>query len=126
MSRPQQWLSILAAAVLLAAAQVLLKTGMQTFSPRALGARSLLQLIVHIATTPIVLLGYVIGFGAGLFWLLVLARLDLSIALPILTGLYFTLMLVCTQVLLGERVSPRRWLGSLIILIGIALMSTAG
>jgi undecaprenyl phosphate-alpha-L-ara4N flippase subunit ArnE len=60
--------------------------------------------------------------GAGLLlWLLVLQRLDVGIAYPML-GLNFVLITLCGRFLFKESVDGRHWLGVLLILIGVVLL----
>ena len=62
------------------------------------------------------------AMGLGLFaWLLALSNLDVSRAYPIL-GSSFAVTAVLSVVLLGERLSVRRWVGVVLITIGAAIM----
>lgn len=55
-------------------------------------------------------------------WLYVLSCLELSVAVPLLAGTYiFNALLAPWQ--LGESVSPRRWLGTLVLTLGVVLVS---
>ena len=46
-----------------------------------------------------------------------------SHASPTLTGIYFVLLLFASTVVLQEQVSPLRWGGTLLIVLGILLIS---
>ena len=84
------------------------------------GGASWLQLL----TLPRLLLG---GSGLSLvavafvFWLLCLARLDLSYAYPIASAsvLFVTLF---SALFLHEVVTPRTWLGTVLVIVGVALI----
>ncbi|MGB5599550.1 MAG: EamA family transporter [Thiothrix litoralis] len=60
--------------------------------------------------------------GTGLLlWLVVLRRLELSIAYPMLSMGYVVVMLAARQ-LFHETIPPRRWLGTAFIMAGISLL----
>ena len=61
---------------------------------------------------------------ATMLWVLVLGRTPLSKAYPFY-GLTFLMVPLLARIFLGETVSPRVWLGSLLIICGI-LVSTSG
>jgi drug/metabolite transporter (DMT)-like permease len=50
-----------------------------------------------------------------------LSRAELSIVLPI-TALTYVFSSVLAKILLHEEVSPMRWLGTLIIMVGVAIV----
>ncbi|MCK4412186.1 MAG: EamA family transporter [Candidatus Eisenbacteria sp.] len=56
------------------------------------------------------------------FWFAAISRVDLSWAYPLLATGYI-LMLLFSAIILGEHVSPLRWLGAVVIVIGVALVS---
>jgi len=61
--------------------------------------------------------------GAGfLGWLQALARLDLSYAYPIACASVLVVA-VLSWLVLGEPLSPRAWLGTVLVLTGIALLA---
>ena len=62
-----------------------------------------------------------LGLGM-LFWLAVLARMEVSQAYPYL-GLGYVLVLLVSHFQLGEHISRARWTGVLLIVAGIAVLS---
>jgi multidrug transporter EmrE-like cation transporter len=58
--------------------------------------------------------------------LVILSRVDLSYAVPLMTGIYFLLLLLTSTLVLRESVTPAHWLGTLLILAGIALTTRSG
>jgi len=68
------------------------------------------------------LLLIVAGF---VLWTLCLARLDLSYAYPIASG-SILLVALLSVALLGESMSPRMWLGALLIVAGVLLLTPRG
>jgi drug/metabolite transporter (DMT)-like permease len=61
----------------------------------------------------------VLGFAA---WILCLSRLELSYAYPIACTSVL-LVAVLAALVLGEAFTPRMWLGTALILIGVALLT---
>jgi drug/metabolite transporter (DMT)-like permease len=111
---------LLAAVLLLAAGQVFQKRGAVRHLAAARGAEGWRRAL----TSPE--LGAAIAcLAAGTaVWLAVLYRMDVSKAFPILSA-SAVLVLVASRVLLGERVSPRRWGGAILVAIGVALVAAS-
>lgn len=60
--------------------------------------------------------------GTGLLlWLAVLGKLELSIAYPMLS-LGYVLVMLAAKFIFNEQIPFRRWLGALIIVLGITLL----
>jgi len=77
---------------------------------------------VQVFTTPYIWLGILL---LGIFFGLYLAALswaDLSFVLPVTAFGYVMNALMAWQ-LLGERISPVRWLGTLVIFFGVAVVA---
>jgi uncharacterized membrane protein len=56
------------------------------------------------------------------FWFAAISRVELSWAYPLLaTG--YVLMLLFSALILGEQISPLRWIGAVVIVIGVILVS---
>lgn len=73
---------------------------------------------------PRVLAGVGIYALEFLFWFAVLARVDLSIAVP-LASLSYCGVLVASRLLLRETVSLQRWLGAALVTGGVAVILLA-
>lgn len=55
-------------------------------------------------------------------WLFVLSRLPLSVAFPI-AGLSYCGIAIGSRFILNERVSRQRWIGTIFIAVGVAIVS---
>ena len=64
---------------------------------------------------------YVVG---TLSWMLVLSRMDLSVAYP-LGGMAHIGVVLVSWLFLGETVRPQRWMGVLFIVIGLLLVANS-
>ncbi|MFN2524883.1 MAG: EamA family transporter [Actinomycetota bacterium] len=58
---------------------------------------------------------------SALFWLVVLSRVDLSLAYPFV-GLSYVVVVAFSKFFLNENVPGLRWLGVVVVAIGIALV----
>lgn len=79
---------------------------------------------LKVATTPLIWLGvvtYAIEIGA---WLFVLSRMPLSLAFPLASFSYCGIALA-SRFVLKEPVSRRRWLGTALIAVGVAIVGTS-
>ena len=100
--------------------ELFLKAGMNDIG--AFGFSNLIPTMGRILSHPRILIGFVsIGIGA-VFWLAALARVDLSWAYPLLS-LGYILVLVLSALFLGENVSSVRWVGVIVIVVGVILVS---
>jgi multidrug transporter EmrE-like cation transporter len=72
-------------------------------------------------TSPWIIVGFVLVFSAAVLWLRVISREPLSWAFPMLALGYLPL-LYTSQELLGEHVAPLRWIGTLVIILGVTLV----
>ena len=61
-------------------------------------------------------------FGiSALFWLVVLSRVNLSVAYPIV-GISYIIIVAFAKFFLNEHVPPMRWVGVTVIAVGIAII----
>jgi len=116
---PWQW-SALAAILLAASGHLLIKFGLisaaQTITDLSAAAR-----IIHYLLQPAVAVGLAI-YGLGtIFWISAVSRRDISFLYPI-TALNYVLVSVGGRFLFNEIVSPTRWLGIGVVVIGVALL----
>ncbi len=105
------------------AGQLCLKAGMERVG--RISAASLsrpLETSARVVTTPLVVLGLFFYALSAVFWLVVLSRVDLSFAYP-MVGLSYILVLLFSSIFLGEQVGFARWIGAVIICVGVALIA---
>ncbi len=69
-----------------------------------------------------VLLGFMLIFGGGLFWLGVISRVDFSFAYPLL-ALSYVISLIPAHFFLGEHVTLNRIIGACVIVIGVVIVT---
>jgi multidrug transporter EmrE-like cation transporter len=102
--------------------QLLVKRGMLQVgaspSHLALLPRFLLRAFTNIS----VIVGILCAILAAASWTVAISRLDLSVAYPFL-GLGLVLVLALSSVFFGETVPLSRWVGVLVVCIGLVIAS---
>lgn len=119
---PLTYALLLVAIALTVTGEVLLKLGMNTIGDEFAFTPAM---FIRTFTQWQVFLGFVLIFGGSLFWLYVISRFDLSFAYPILAFNYVAILLPA-WLLLGERVTPNKIIGSLIIVAGVIVVTWRG
>lgn len=108
--------------LLTAAAQILLKLGMSSSALQQAMSSGAGSVYVAAITSPLIWAGMAcFGASAGL-WLLVLGKLDVSLAYP-LTSLGIAVTTLTGIVLLGEAITPAKVIGVGLILLGVVTLS---
>nr|BAT30624.1 hypothetical protein [Aureimonas sp. AU4] len=79
------------------------------------------SLMCRVLGSPAILCGVLVYGAEFTAWLFVLSRLDLSEAFPIATLSYVGVVLA-SRFLLGEMIPPRRWIATVMIAAGAALV----
>ena len=87
-------------------------------APRAQGTGALLRRIIG---SPWIALGVATYAVEFVLWFAALSRAPLSFAYPI-AALSYAGVVLASRLVLRERVSARRWLGTAAIVIGVALV----
>ncbi len=100
------------------AAQVLLKTGMNEMA----GKRVDFGFFNQALTSWFILAGVVLSAAGFFFWLVILSRLDLSYSY-LIASLSFVLVLIASAVFFKEEISPLRWIGAALIILGVFLVT---
>lgn len=102
--------------------QLSMKRGMSRIGFISLDLSTLASNLLRMITAPLVLLGLSLYAISTIFWLMVLSRVDLSYAYPMISiGYVFILLL--SWIFLNEHISLVRVLGVLLICGGVLLIS---
>lgn len=106
-----------------AVAQLLLKLGMSSgVVKRAIDGGDLGSMMLTIGLNPLILGGLALYFFGAIVWLFVLSRLPLGVAYPFVAlGFVFTALLA--YFVLHESFSPATLLGTLLIIVGVVILS---
>jgi len=113
-------LLVIVAVCFSAAGELCLKSGMDQIG--ILTFSNLWPTLGRIVTNARIVTGFAsIGVGA-VFWLAVLSRVNLSWAYPMLS-LGYILVLLFSALVLREPVSALRWIGALVVVVGVFLIT---
>lgn len=113
---------ILLAIVINVAAQMLLKLGMQRIGYFAFSAENMWPVGLRIASNPYILGGFAFYVFSVLVWLMVLSRVDVSLAYP-LSSFGYVLVALAAYFLFGEQISALRMVGIFVVIFGVYLIS---
>lgn len=119
-------ITLLIAIILVSIGDLLLAQGMKKigavsdFQPAAL-----LRLGVKIFTNPTIIIGILCLASFFFLWLAILSWSELSFVLP-LTALSYVVTALLATLFLGETVSLLRWAGTILICLGVALVTKSG
>ena len=119
-------LIILVVTATAATAHILLKIGMNEVGE--INSDSIKTpgiLIKQLLSTPAVLAAIPVYAVSNIGWLIVLSKLNLSVAYPFLASLYIFIP-VLSMVFLSESLTLQHWTGILVIGIGIGVVLSAG
>jgi bacterial/archaeal transporter family protein len=83
---------------------------------------ALVAIGIQLLTNPWILLGVAFLLGALLLYLAAISRLDLSYVLP-MTALKYVLSACLAGLILGESITPLRWVGTALISGGVLLVA---
>jgi len=78
----------------------------------------------HLLSVEVVTSTLFLGVGL-IFWMLVLSRVELSVAYPLLS-INYVVILLGARYLFGEAIPIRRWIGVVFILAGISVLIRGG
>lgn len=105
---------------------ILLAKGMKEMGDiSAMNLRGILDAAFRALTTPKLIMGTAMLAVFFFLWLAVLSWEDLSVALP-MQALNYVLVAFLSQYFLGEVVSPLRWAGTVLVCIGVMLITKSG
>ncbi len=113
---------IMVGVLLNAAAQLLLKAGMNRIGHFEFSAANLVPIGWKVATNPPIVAGLTCYVVSVAVWLLALSRVDVSYAYPMLSAGYIV-NAIAAWYLFGEVLSPMKLAGIFVIILGVFLIS---
>lgn len=103
-------------------AQLLMKKGLNATGIDHVGFGNIAEFVARNAASPLVWLGVLVFILNFFVWIVILARVDLSIAMPVGSTCY-VFVPIAAMIFLHEHVSLLRWAGILLIVLGIHFVS---
>ncbi len=116
------FLLILLGVFLNASAQLLLKAGMDQVGHFAFSWANVWPIGLETGSNPFIIIGILCYIISVVVWLLVLSRVDVSIAYP-MVSIGYIVSAIAAYYLLGETITMQRILGILVILTGVYLVA---
>ena len=111
----------IACTLLMATGQIVIKTGLTRIGGLSAG-RDFWSSIISFISNPFVILGISLYLISAVTWIWVVSQRPLSYIYPFL-ALSYVFALVGSKVFLHEDIHPLRWIGVVVIVIGIYLIS---
>jgi multidrug transporter EmrE-like cation transporter len=105
-----------------AGAQLLLKAGIAKVGQFNFTLPNILPVTMQVAANPYIILGLTFYVVSVVLWLMVLSRVDVSMAYPMLS-LGYVMNAIAAYYLFGENLSLTRIIGILVILGGVYLIA---
>ncbi len=101
--------------------QVFLKYGIQKIGTINIKtAANIIQSYSKILLDPRIIIGLLFYAASALLWLFLISKTELSYVYPFM-GIAFILITIASRFVFAESVSFYRWLGSIIIFVGITI-----
>ena len=101
--------------------QFVIKTGVNKIG-RISFSESFIPTIFRALTNWVIISGFALYFVSAVLWITILSRTQLSWAFPILSLSYVITVLI-SPLLLNEAFSAQRLIGTLVIIVGVYLVS---
>lgn len=118
-------LFIIASVSLSAFAQIVLKMGMSNAKVQndLMIAGNILEKLFIALTNVYVISGISMYVFSMILWLVVLAKIDVSVAYPFV-GLGFIITMILGFLLLGEQITAMRVMGTILVVCGVLMVSS--
>ena len=117
-------LFLFASMICTTASHVMIKSLVDEVGKKGLGFDTLLELLAGARIVRSVSAGVLLVAGF-LLWVMCLSRLSLSYAYPV-ASTSVLLIAIFSVTTLGETITPKMWVGTALILVGVVLLRPAG
>ena len=105
---------------------LLLKAGMMNVGSVAETQLSVIQYITKTLSQPTILVGIVLYIASFVMWLALLSMMEISTVYPIFVSAAFLLVMAGSAVWFNENVNALRVIGTLVVALGIFMVSRSG
>ncbi len=105
--------------------QLCLKSSINSLESDVSGLKKIIRFVLKIIILPKAWLAFIFSCLSLGLWLFVLSKADLSFAFSI-DSMHYIFIAWASQTILKEKVGFRRWVGTLLIMTGIAIVGFTG
>lgn len=99
--------------------QIFLKRGLREIGEmKPSGLQDFFSALFHLIQNKFIIIGIFIAATGAFFWLIVISKMDLTVAFPISGAIFFVLLFLVSWLFLGETITVVKVLGVLLILLG--------
>jgi drug/metabolite transporter (DMT)-like permease len=103
--------------------ELFLKSGVNSLNQFAPGnIKGVIIFLLKLISTPWLWISLLFGFLSLFIWLFILSKVDLNLAFS-LDSMHYIFIALASQFLLKEKVRLIRWVGTLLIVLGITLVT---
>jgi multidrug transporter EmrE-like cation transporter len=102
--------------------QLILKWRIEKFGALPSDPQGKFFFFLNVFKDPLMLSGLAAAFIASLFWIAAMTKFDLSYAYPFITAGLTFITVILAVTLLGEPINLTKFLGSILMLSGVALI----
>ncbi len=102
--------------------QLFLKNAINSLNFNVNSIKKIFGFIVRIGLIPKVWIGFIFSCVSLFIWLFVLSKVDLNFAFSI-DSMHYIFIAFASKLFLKEKVCPVRWTGTILIVLGILLVT---
>jgi drug/metabolite transporter (DMT)-like permease len=104
--------------------QLFLKSAINSLISPSGNIKEIFKFIIKLVLIPRVWLSFLFSFISLCIWLFVLSQVDLSFAFSA-DSMHYIFIALASRFILKEKVSSKRWLGIILIVVGIMMVSVS-
>ncbi len=105
--------------------QLFLKTSINFLNADITSIKNIFGFIIRLALIPKVWVGFIFSCLSLFIWLFVLSKADLNFAFS-LDSMHYIFIALASSLILKEKVEFKRWIGTTLVVLGIALVTLSG
>lgn len=105
--------------------QLFLKTSINSLNASITSIKKIFGFIIRLVLIPKVWIGFIFSCLSLFIWLFVLSKADLNFAFS-LDSMHYIFIALASSLILKEKVEFKRWVGTILVVLGIVLVTLSG
>ena len=102
--------------------QLFLKFSINSLNFNIDGIKKIIKFIIKLIMVPWVWVGFLFSTLSLITWLFVLSKADLNFAFSV-DSMHYIFIAVASKLILKEKIGGKRWIGTILIVMGIAIVA---